>query len=576
MAGVGIRYYEIARTLGQTHNVILAAPAGSTLPPSGEGEFTGSFTTYDPSDWSSLREHLLHSDVLFAYPDTIWLCRELLGESTIVVVDGYDLALLEHLELDAGRLGPDEQLDWQLRYQRINQFVLQRGDLFLCATERQRDWWLGALASAGRINALTRQYDSSFHGLIDLLPYGIPERPPTHTRPVMRGVIPGIASEDKIVLWGGGIWQWLDPLTLIRAADLISRQRTDIKFVFPGVHHPAEQLVPRMEVQQQTLELARSLNLLGRSVFTGEWVAYADWQNYLVESDVGVSLHRYHLEAHMSSRTRVLSYVWGDLPMVLTRGDELAEQMAAAGVAQLVNQEDERAVAEGILRAIDLPKGHFLEAFDSLHTALRWGNAVGALDAFCANPHRARDAGLLSTPILDAQRGAGFANPATEHAQVADAPETLSLSLPKPTTSISRAVEPLVRSLGLWYVAAIIDQQNRINHLLKTQLEQAIARHEDDRQKQLAEIQAQHNYLVNTERNIQEQLRAIHAIQEQLNTIQENLALLQRAHGGLADEVSALARQNTRTDIRLSVAETLQSNTIVSLAKERLDNASKQ
>ncbi len=570
MAGVGIRYYEIACALSPAHDVTLAAPQGSALPSSAGSRFKGRFVTYDPSDWPALREEVAQSDVLFAYPDTVWLCRELLGESTAVVVDGYDLALLEHLELDAARLGLEEQLNWQRQNQAISQFVLRRGDLFLCATGRQRDWWLGALASASRVNPLTRLQDPSFSQLIDLLPYGIPEQPPAHTQPVMRGVLPGISPNDKIVLWGGGVWQWLDPLTLVRAADLVSRRRPDVKFVFPGVHHPAGQLVPRMEVQQQTLDLARSLNLLDRSVFLGEWVAYEDWQNYLVESDVGVSLHRHHLEAYMSSRTRVLSYVWGGLPMVLTRGDELADLMAAAGVAQLVGEQDEGAVAEAVLRAINLPRGGLSGAFDSLRSTLRWDKAVSALDVFCASPHRAHDAGLLDPSELlepHAQYVPGAPDPAG-HAPPAVPP----LSLPKPATPLSRAIEPLVRSLGLWYLATVVEQQNRINQLLQAQLERSARRHDDlqkrlaDVLKQLAELQVQYGQLLGGEGNFEHRFDAM---QEALSALQERAAALQQEGDRVAGDIARLARQGERFDVRLGVAETLQTDTLAALAEAR-------
>lgn len=525
MAGVGIRYYEIACALSRTHDVTLAAPAGSALPSSVQPKFNGVFITYDPSDGSCLREPISKSTVLFAYPETIWGCHESIKESTVVVVDGYDLALLEHLELDVTHLNLEEQLTWHKQYQRTNQYVLQRGDFFLCATTRQRDWWLGALASAGRLNALTHQQSSSFTELVDLLPYGIPEPSPTHTRPVIRDIIPGIAPQDKIVLWGGGIWQWLDPLTLIRAADIIAHQRSDIKFIFPGVYHPAEQIVPKMEIQQQALDLAESLNLLNRSVFVGAWVPYADWQNYIAESDVGISLHRDHLEAHMSSRTRVLSYIWGGLPMVLTRGDELAIQMAAAGVAQLVDEQNETAVAEAILKAVDLPKGNLLPIFDSLRPAFYWKNVIGALNAFCTHPHRANDAGIVHQLTSSDSNGTDPTNIPSPLQPIKVNPVPL-LNLPAPNTPISRTIEPLVRSMGLWYVISIINQQNQINQLLQSQLEQ----------------------LVHQQNELQDQM--------------ENLQKLITVSSG---------ETSNQIELRLSILEKLQSDIIITMATKHAD-----
>ncbi len=96
------------------------------------------------------------------------------------------------------------------------------GDYFLCGNERQRDYWLGILTANGRINPRTFNQDPTLLSLIDIVGVGIPDREPVHTdglcpRPLLRGIHPIIPDDAKIVLWGGGIWNWLDPLTLINA-----------------------------------------------------------------------------------------------------------------------------------------------------------------------------------------------------------------------------------------------------------------------------------------------------------------------------------------------------------------------
>ncbi|MDQ7029881.1 MAG: hypothetical protein Q9O62_08955 [Ardenticatenia bacterium] len=52
------------------------------------------------------------------------------------------------------------------------------GDFFICASERQRDWWLGLLEASGRINPYTFGEDPSLRRLIDVVPFGLPEGPP--------------------------------------------------------------------------------------------------------------------------------------------------------------------------------------------------------------------------------------------------------------------------------------------------------------------------------------------------------------------------------------------------------------
>ena len=66
---------------------------------------------------------------------------------------------------------------------------LDHGDFFICASEAQRDFWIGALHSRGRINPLTYADDPTLRRLIDVVPFGLPDaietagaRPPAHAR----------------------------------------------------------------------------------------------------------------------------------------------------------------------------------------------------------------------------------------------------------------------------------------------------------------------------------------------------------------------------------------------------------
>ena len=73
---------------------------------------------------------------------------------------------------------------------------------------------------------------------IDIVPFGISDHPPERTGPGIRGVIPGIGADDTVILWGGGVYNWFDPLTLIRAVDQLRARRPDVRLVFLGMRHP--------------------------------------------------------------------------------------------------------------------------------------------------------------------------------------------------------------------------------------------------------------------------------------------------------------------------------------------------
>ena len=122
------------------------------------------------------------------------------------------------------------------------------------------------LTALGRINPYNYDSDSSFRSLIDVVPFGISSEIPEHNKEVIRTTFPKINSEDKIALWGGGIWNWLDPITVIKAIWEISRHRSDIKLVFLGVRHPDPNL-PEMEKSIEAINLSKELGLFNEYVF---------------------------------------------------------------------------------------------------------------------------------------------------------------------------------------------------------------------------------------------------------------------------------------------------------------------
>src|SRR5439155_20645751 len=108
--------------------------------------------------------------------------------------------------------------------------------------------------------------DPSLRSLVDVVPFGIEVEPPRSSTRVLKGVVPGISTEDKVLLWGGGIWNWFDPLTVIRAVARVSQTRDDVRLYFLGLRHP-NPAVPAMEMERRATALAAELGLTDRIVF---------------------------------------------------------------------------------------------------------------------------------------------------------------------------------------------------------------------------------------------------------------------------------------------------------------------
>jgi glycosyltransferase involved in cell wall biosynthesis len=387
MAGPGIRYFHLARVLAAQQPVTLAVP-GDAAPDWEEVSFT--VAAYRPGVWASLAPLVAAADAVLLPGDTAALFPELAAADVVMIIDGYDPVVAEWLATHA-HLPLEQQAEpWRDRRERqAVQFRL--GDFFICASERQRDWWLGLLEAHGRINPATYRGDLTLRGLVDVVPYGLPAAPPVSTRPLIKGVWPGIDATDVVILWGGGLWPWLDPLTAIRAVDRVCRERDDVRLVFPGTRHPNPALATMPDRRAAAMQLADNLGLTGRHVFFGDWVAYADWPNVLLESDVALSLHCDTLETRLAFRSRVLEYLWAGLPVVLTRGDATAELAVAYGVAWTVAAGDDAGVAAAILAALAADHRTRTAAAERARRELTWEAAAAPLAAFCLKPRRAPD-----------------------------------------------------------------------------------------------------------------------------------------------------------------------------------------
>lgn len=276
--------------------------------------------------------------------------------------------------------------------------LLTWGDFFLCSSEKQRDYWLGWLNALGRVNPLTYDDDPTLRRLIDVVAFGLPDTPPEHTHPVLKGVWPGIRREDHVILWGGGVYNWFDPLTLIRAMKRVSDQRDDVKLFFLGIHHPNPD-VQGGEMAERAVALSQDLGLHDRFVFFNDWTPYEERENYLLEADVGISLHFAHVETHFSFRTRLLDYVWAGLPIIVTGGDVLSSLVEEHDLGWMVDYESVEDVTAAILESAESSRQGFRDRRAELIPQLKWETVTRPLTEFCRQPRCAPDSVLTRSDL---------------------------------------------------------------------------------------------------------------------------------------------------------------------------------
>jgi len=387
MAGPAIRAWHMAEALSVTNDVRLL-----TLSTLQQLDANFSVVSVRPGDNRSFAPHEAWADVIVFQGHAMDVFEALRTTEKIVVADVYDPMHLEQLE--QARDLPAATWDMQVAdATRSLNDQLSRADFLLCASERQRSFYLGQLAALGRVNPANYDNDPDLRHLIAVAPFGLDRAEPIHHRDVLKGIRPGIAPTDKVLLWSGGLYNWFDPMTLIRAVAELTRHHDDVRLFFQGTKHPHPG-VPEMAIVSESRSLARELGLVDNTVFFNDsWVDYADRQNFLSEADVGVSTHFMHIETTFSFRTRILDYLWASLPMVVTEGDSFADLIADEGLGLVVPARDADALAAALERALydEEFAARCRENIRRVRERFFWDEALEPLVAFMRAPRRAPD-----------------------------------------------------------------------------------------------------------------------------------------------------------------------------------------
>lgn len=391
MAGPGIRAWRIAGTLADDHDVILVT--------TGRCDLSDERFPIEHVDDARFRAIAAGADVLI-FQGWVMSGRDWIRDSELVIVaDVYDPMHLEQLEqgreapIDGGRWAAIEGATTTLNDQ------LRRGDYFLCASPKQRDLWLGQLAALGRVNHVLYDEDNSLTERLRIVPFGVEDRAPVARRRAIRDSTAGIGEDDPVILWGGGIYNWFDPLTLIRAIAMVRRSHPDVRLYFLGTAHPNPE-IPEMRMAASSRRLADDLGLTGTHVFFNDgWVPFDERADYLLDADVAVSIHQAHIETEFSFRTRILDYLWCGLPIVATTGDSFEPVIEENRLGATVPPGDVSALADAIVRLLDDPEelARMSERASALASDHRWDQVLEPIREICGAPERAPDGACPET-----------------------------------------------------------------------------------------------------------------------------------------------------------------------------------
>ena len=377
LAGPAIRAAQIARVLSGEHDVTLVSLAGESKSPidgrtvRGPEAITGDFDAV-----------IVQGRVLIEHP-------ELARSNTPMVIDWFDPFHVEALHRGGSDRIRTIDLVEGARSTLFDQ--AQRGDFFICSNAIQREHWLGWLAAAGRLNPQTHDDDPLFESLIAIAPFGVESRGPGDHKPIQR-TFSVVGPHDPVVLWAGGLHDWLDPLLPIRAMPTVLEENPDARLVYLAGPHPNTS-IEHMGVRGEAISLAKDMKLFAKHVlFANEWIDYGDRLAWFENATLGVVADRDHLESRYSHRTRLLDHLAVGLPTVSTSGDPLSTELVAHGAAVGTSRnagEMGRAIASVINNDAQLTQ--MSKAATELARGLSWESTLAPLVNWLSNPQQALD-----------------------------------------------------------------------------------------------------------------------------------------------------------------------------------------
>ena len=352
MAGPGIRYFEFAKSFSNFFDVTLIVPDECDLKPIGF-----KIKKYDSKHSSSSIASLVdgHDYVMsqFLRPTAL---RKIKKKKIKYIADLYDPQSIEVLE--------QAKYDSKQQQKNLSDFIyysqslqIWAADLILCSSERQKDLYVGMMLGQRILQPEVYHQSPDLKKLLITAPFGLSNtKPEVANKNIITETFPQINRDDKVIFWGGGIWNWFDPISAIKAVEEISKERQDVKMVFLGVKHPNPK-IDKMKIVEEVLSYCKEKDLLDKYIFFNfGWTPYEERAGYLLNSSIGISTHLDNLETRFSFRTRILDYLWAELPIIATEGDSMADLIIKENLGKVVAYKNVKEIKKSILEIIDNDK----------------------------------------------------------------------------------------------------------------------------------------------------------------------------------------------------------------------------
>jgi len=334
MAGPGIRALYLARELAKHFPTTLVAKC--------QGSDPGDIPLIQHNT-DAARAALREASVLIGQPARGFRTRRA-GQR--IIYDLFDPLVLELRELYGNQPSLRQRVHLAAEWWRLSE-ALATGDVLMCAARRQREFY--------------EKLQSGSAPWIEV-PFGID---PADVRACAK-------PQDDIVVWGGGLWEWLDPATAVEAVVRLNREGTRVRLLFLGRSRPNSiTVIDRRRESRFDALLERGRPYVSAN---DEWVPYRERLAWLRSGKIAIMLHRRTAEAEYSIRTRLFDAIATGTPVITTAGGFAAELVEQEGLGIVVSPGDVAGVADAIRRLLsdDVLYSSCVESLERIRPHFTW------------------------------------------------------------------------------------------------------------------------------------------------------------------------------------------------------------
>ena len=305
MAGPGIRAWHFADELSKHFDVTLVARREGKPPEVAQFKMVERGT-------GEAKDALHDADVLLGQPARGF---RRLRKTQKIVFDLFDPVLLELREMYGRSPSLRQRVHLAAEKSRLKT-ALKEGDLLLVAAPNQKELYKKETL---------------------VIPFGAEMAESREPR------------AESLVVWGGGVWEWLDPKTAVEATLKLNRAGVPCRLLFLGRSRPNRSMVDRRREDRFDRMVASGRPFVDAN---DEWVPYRERLAWLHRAKIAIMLHRPTAEARVSIRTRLFDAIAATVPVITTEEGFAAELVGAERLGVVVPPGDVDAVTEAMRRLL--------------------------------------------------------------------------------------------------------------------------------------------------------------------------------------------------------------------------------